>query len=43
MGEDFYADVFSPAIAMAHEDGKTYEEIRDSIRKDWKPSKRKSK
>jgi hypothetical protein len=43
MGEDFYADVFSPAISRAHEDGKSYEEIRDSIRSDWKPSKKKSK
>jgi hypothetical protein len=43
MGEDFYADVFSPAISKAHEDGKSYEEIRDSIRSDWKPSKKRSK
>ena len=43
MGEDFYAEVFSPAIAKAHEDGQSYEDIRDSIRKDWKPAKSRSK
>jgi len=38
MGEDFYAEIFSPAIQHAHQDGKAYEEIRDSIRKGWKPA-----
>jgi hypothetical protein len=38
MGEDFYAQIFSPAIQQAHQDGKAYEEIRDSIRKEWKPA-----
>jgi len=39
MGEDFYEQVFSPAIESAMADGKNYEDIRDSIRKDWKPGK----
>ena len=43
MGEDFYAEVFSPAIAKAREAGQTYEEIRDDIRKDWKPAKSSSR
>jgi hypothetical protein len=38
MGEDFYERVFSPAIEQARQDGKSYEEIRDSIRKEWKPA-----
>jgi len=37
MGEEFYYKVFSPAIEEAFRSGKKYEEIRDSIRKDWKP------
>lgn len=36
MGSQFYDDVFAPGIARAFEEGKRYEEIRDSIRKDWK-------
>ena len=36
MGRDFYAEVFAPAIGQAFKEGKRYEEIRDSIRKDWK-------
>jgi hypothetical protein len=36
MGQDFYEDVFSPAIAKAFEEGLRYEDIRDSIRKEWK-------
>ena len=39
MGEDFYEQVFSPAIESARADGKKYEDIRDSIRKEWKPAK----
>ena len=39
MGHDFYDKVFAPAIAEAKDDGKTYEDIRDAIRKDWKPVK----
>jgi hypothetical protein len=36
MGNDFYEDVFSPAIARAFEEGLRYQDIRDSIRKEWK-------
>lgn len=36
MGKDFYKDTFSPAIEQAFKDGRRYEEIRDSIRRDWK-------
>jgi hypothetical protein len=37
MGRDFYGDVFAPAIHAAIEAGQTYEQIRDTIRADWKP------
>lgn len=37
MGEDFYKQVFSPAIEKAFQSGKDYTDIRDEIRKDWKP------
>jgi len=37
MGKDFYSQVFSPAIKEAFEEGKQYVEIRDSIRREWKP------
>ena len=37
MGEDFYEEVFVPAIREAREAGKSYEAIRDAIRRDWKP------
>ncbi len=40
MGTAFYANVFAPAIAEARDRGEKYEDIRDSIRKDWKPEKR---
>ena len=36
MGSRFYDDVFAPAIKDAIESGKKYEDIRDSIRTDWK-------
>lgn len=36
MGREFYNDVFRPAIEAAYGEGKRYEDIRDSIRKDWK-------
>ena len=38
MGEAFYREVFVPAIREARERGKSYEAIRDQIRKDWKPA-----
>lgn len=43
MGTAFYSKVFAPAIAEARKQGKSYEEIRDAIRKEWKPSKGGSK
>jgi hypothetical protein len=39
MGAGFYEEVFAPAIAEAVSEGKRYEDIRDTIRKDWKPAK----
>jgi hypothetical protein len=38
MGRAFYHEVFSPAIRAAREKGRTYESIRDSIRRRWKPT-----
>lgn len=38
MGAAFYDDVFVPAIAEARQRGESYEAIRDSIRKGWKPT-----
>ena len=40
MGRDFYDRVFSRAVADAVARGEKYETFRDSIRSDWKPSKR---
>jgi hypothetical protein len=37
MGETFYREVFAPAIAEARRAGTSYEGIRDSIRRNWKP------
>jgi hypothetical protein len=37
MGAEFYREVFEPAIREARETGKSYEQIRDSIRREWKP------
>jgi hypothetical protein len=39
MGPAFYNHVFAPAIDAAYDEGKSYESIRDTIRKDWKPSR----
>jgi hypothetical protein len=38
MGARFYDDVFVPAITAARDEGKSYETIRDTIRRGWKPS-----
>ncbi len=35
MGEDFYNEVFSRAVAEAFRAGEDYTDIRDKIRKDW--------
>ena len=37
MGEHFYNTVFMPAIEEAVAQDRTYQSIRDTIRKDWKP------
>ena len=37
MGDEFYQSVFAPAVAEAFHAGKDYTDIRDAIRKDWKP------
>jgi hypothetical protein len=42
MGSEFYSKVFAPAIAEAKDTGEKYEDIRDSIRKAWKPTTRKT-
>lgn len=36
MGRGFYRTVFAPAIRRARDQGKTYVDIRDSIRAGWK-------
>lgn len=41
MGAAFYDAVFVPAIERARAAGESYEDIRDSIRKEWKPAKAK--
>jgi hypothetical protein len=43
MGAAFYDTVFVPAITEARAHGESYEAIRDSIRKGWKPTKSKSR
>jgi hypothetical protein len=40
MGREFYAEVFAPAIRAAVEAGERYEQIRDTIRADWKPRRK---
>jgi hypothetical protein len=35
MGKSFYTRVFSPAIKKAFDSGKSYKQIRDTIRKTW--------
>ncbi len=37
MGPEFYEVVFQPAVRDALASGSKYEQIRDTIRKDWKP------
>jgi hypothetical protein len=39
MGSRFYDDVFVPAISEARAEGKSYETIRDTIRRGWKPAR----
>ena len=40
MGPEFYDVVFQPAVREALAAGRKYEQIRDTIRKDWKPARR---
>jgi len=40
MGPEFYEVVFQPAIREALAAGRKYEQIRDTIRKNWKPVRR---
>lgn len=40
MGPEFYEVVFQPAVREALAGGRKYEQIRDTIRKDWKPARR---
>lgn len=35
MGADFYHKVFVPAIEQALAEGKSYQSIRDTLRKGW--------
>lgn len=37
MGEHFYETVFAPAIEEAVAQDRTYQSIRDTIRREWKP------
>ncbi len=39
MGKEFYANVFSPAIKQAFDEQKEYRDIRDVLRREWKPVK----
>jgi hypothetical protein len=39
MGPAFYATVFAPTIAQAVRRGSSYESMRDTIRKDWTPTR----
>ena len=39
MGSRFYDAVFVPAITAARAEGKSYETIRDTIRRGWKPAR----
>jgi hypothetical protein len=38
MGQDFYSHTFSPAIRDAFNEEKEYRDIRDAIRREWKPA-----
>jgi hypothetical protein len=37
MGEDFYTEVFAPAVGEARSKSQPYESIRDRLRRRWKP------
>lgn len=42
MGEDFYKDVFAPAVRKAWDAGKDYTDIRDTLRNPWNDSREKA-
>ncbi len=37
IGRDFYDQVFVPAVRQAYDAGKSYRDLRDTIRREWKP------
>ncbi len=43
MGAAFYEAVFVPAISAARAEGRSYEEIRDDVRRPWKPASSRSR
>lgn len=43
MGEDFYKDVFAPAVRKAWDAGKDYADIRDTLRNPWNETLDKAK
>jgi hypothetical protein len=43
MGAGFYDEFFVPAITEARAQGQKYEEVRDAIRKEWKPARARSR
>jgi hypothetical protein len=43
MGEDFYKDVFAPAVRKAWDAGKDYADIRDTLRSTWNETLDKTK
>jgi len=43
MGPEFYAEVFAPSIREAREKGRSYEAIRDAVRRHWRPPTRASR
>ena len=38
MGQEFYREVFAPAVKDAHDKGQPYEAIRDRLRRRWSPA-----
>jgi hypothetical protein len=43
MGEEFYREEFRPAIQRAWDAGKSYEDIRDTLRGEWNATRTKEK
>jgi hypothetical protein len=38
MGREFYREVFSPAVQQGRDKGQSYEDMRDRLRRRWKPA-----